>query len=72
MAMLMLEAIGPEGERLALEAAELVGVPVGYDAELDCATFDSDAQDEEQLAAAVFEALAGIVPDWRTHLRVAE
>jgi hypothetical protein len=72
MAMLYLEATGPEGERLALEAGRLTEIPVGFDSELNTATFDSDELDEAELEGVVFDALGGIDPDWRSHLRVAE
>ena len=72
-ALLTLEAIGPKGEELAMQAGETLDVPVGFDTEFQCATFDSDAHDdEEHLKSAVFEALAGADPDWESHLRVAE
>ena len=70
--ILILEAIGPKAERLALEAGEAIDVPVGYDPELECASFDSDTLDEQQLEATVFAALAGIDPEWQAHLRKAE
>jgi hypothetical protein len=72
MALLFLEAIGPEGERLALEAGRLTEIPVGFDSELRTATFDSDELDAAELEGVVFDALGGIDPDWRSHLRVAD
>ena len=72
MALLLLEAIGPEGERLALEAGRLTEIPVGFDSEFNTATFDSDELDGAELEGIVFDALGGIDPDWRSHLRVAE
>ena len=72
MALFLLEAIGPEGERLALEAGRLTEIPVGFDSELNTATFDSDELDGAELEGIVFDALGGIDPDWRSHLRVAE
>ena len=72
MALLTLEAIGPNGERLAMQAGEVVDVPVGFDPEFACATFDSDTLGEEELEGVVFDALGGIDPEWRTHLRLAE
>jgi hypothetical protein len=73
MAMLILEAIGSNGEQLAMAAADAIDVPVGWDSELNSATFDSDSHgSEEELQAAVFEALDGIDPDWRTHLQRVE
>jgi hypothetical protein len=72
MALLFLEAIGPEGERLALEAGRLTEIPVGFDSEFNTATFDSDELDAAELEGVVFDALGGIDPDWRSHLRVAD
>jgi hypothetical protein len=72
MALLILEAIGPDGERLAMEAGRLTEIPVGWDAELSSATFDSDDLGEAELEGIVFDALGGIDPEWRSHLRVAE
>jgi hypothetical protein len=72
MALLFLEAIGPEGERLALEAGRLTEIPVGFDSEFNTATFDSDELDAAELEGIVFDALGGIDPDWRSHLRVAD
>ena len=72
MGMLFLEAIGAEGERLALEAGRLTEIPVGFDSELSTATFDSDELDDAELEGVVFDALGGLDPDWRSHLRVAE
>jgi|RhiMetdeSRZDD1v2_1073273.scaffolds.fasta_scaffold947483_2 hypothetical protein len=72
MALLLLEAIGPEGERLALEAGRLTEIPVGFDSEFNTATFDSDELDAAELEGVVFDALGGIDPDWRSHLRVAD
>lgn len=73
MTMLFMEAIGPEGERLALAAAERIGVPVGWDADLASATFDSDEHaDEASLREAVFAALAELDSDWASQLREAE
>jgi hypothetical protein len=69
MALLFLESIGPEGERLALEAGRLTEIPVGFDSGLGSATFDSDELGEAELEGIVFDALAGIDPDWRDHLR---
>ena len=72
MALLFLEAIGPEGERLALEAGRLTEIPVGFDSEFNTATFDSDELDAAELEGVVFDALGGIDPDWRSHLREAD
>lgn len=72
MGMLILESIGDRGGELANEAAEAVGVPAGFDPDLDSVTFDSDQYDDEDLRATVTEALDGIDPDWSSHLRIAE
>jgi len=70
--MLILNAIGPRGEELALEAGKITEIPVGIDAELDSATFDSAAYEEAELEGIVFDALGGLDPDWRSHLKPAE
>ena len=72
MGLLTLEAIGPEGERLALAASDTTDIPVGWDSEFNCATFDSDDLEGAELEAVVYDALGGLDPDWRSHLRVAE
>ena len=72
MAILTLEAIGPDAEELAMEAGKATDIPVGYDPEFDCATFDSDTLGADELQTTAFEALAGIDPDWETRLRVAD
>ena len=72
MGMLFLASIGPRGEELAMAAGERTGIPVGFDPELESATFDSDGMDEQELQTAVFGALDELDPDWRTHLELAE
>ena len=72
MGLLILNATGPRGEELAMEAAKITEIPVGWDEELDAATFDADAYDEAELQGIVFDALGGIDPDWRSHLELAE
>ena len=72
MGMVILEAIGSEGERLALGAGEVTDVPVGWDSDLSSATYDADGMDDGELEAVIFDALTGLDPDWRSHLRVAE
>ena len=74
-----MEAIGPEGERLARAAGDAAEeVTVGWDAEFNSATFDSDTYDpdtelsEDEVRSRVFAALDGLDPDWRSHLREAE
>ena len=70
MALLFLEAIGPEGERLALEAGRLTEIPVGFDSEFNTATTRTSST--RPSSRVVFDALGGIDPDWRSHLRVAD
>ena len=69
--MLILEATDSTGEQLASQAADATGIAMGWDAELSCATFDSDLDDAE-LQKAVYDALAAADPDWSTHLQVTE
>ena len=71
MAILTLEAIGPRGEELAMQAGERRDIPVGWDAEFQCATFDSDLE-EAELRTIVCEELARLDSEWESHLRVAE
>lgn len=71
-AILTLEAIGPKGEKLAEQAGDALDIPVGFDPEFECATFDSDEHGEDDLQSAVFDALDGIDPEWHSQLRVAE
>lgn len=72
MGLLTLEAIGSDGEQLAMRAGEITEVPVGWDSEFSCATFDSDSMDDAELEGVVFDALNGLSSDWRSHLRMAE
>jgi hypothetical protein len=71
-ALLTLEAIGPRGEELSLAAGDATHVSVGFDPEFECATFDADSLDIEELKEVVFEALTDLDPDWGTHLRVLD
>ena len=71
MAMLFMEAIGPKGEELALAAGETTEIPVGWDPELNTATFDSDLP-EPELEGIIFDALNGLDTGWRSHLQVTE
>ena len=71
MAMLFMEAVGPRGEELALAAGETTEIPVGWDPELNTATFDSDLP-EPELEGSLFDALNGLDFDWRSHLQVTE
>jgi hypothetical protein len=72
MAMLILEAIGPKGEELALAAADARGYPVGWDSEFNSATIDADGVEQGELQAVIFEELDARDPDWRSHLQVVE
>jgi hypothetical protein len=72
VSLLILESIGPKGEELAMKAGEVTEIPVGFDPELESATFDSDDLSEAELQGIVFDALGGIDPEWRSHLRLAE
>ena len=72
MALLILEAIGPKGEELAMKAGDQLDIPVGFDPEFESATFDSETIAEDDLQVIVFEALGRIDPDWQSHLRLAE
>jgi hypothetical protein len=72
MAMLILEATGPKGEELAMAAGEAADVAVGWDEEFSSATFDSDSHDDDEFEAVITGALAGIDPDWRSHLRLVD
>ena len=70
--ILTLEAIGPKAEQLATEAGKVTDIPVGYDPEFECATFDSGMLEGKELEAVVIDALAGIDPEWQAHLRLAD
>ena len=70
--MLNLEAIGPRGEELALAAGDAIDVPVGFDPDLECATFDADSLELDDLKGAVEVALADLDPDWQTHMRILD
>ncbi|MGI9019409.1 MAG: hypothetical protein ACR2G3_01700 [Solirubrobacterales bacterium] len=72
MGMIILNSIGPKGEELAMKAGKVTEIPVGWDAGLDSATFDSDAYGEAELEGIVFDALGGLDPEWREHLALAE
>jgi hypothetical protein len=72
MAMLILEAIGPNGEELAMAAGEAREIPVGWDPEFECATFDADGIDDDELETLIFEELDARDPDWRSHLKLAD
>ena len=72
VAMLILEGTGPKAEELAMKAGEETEIPVGFDPEFESATFDADELDDAELQRVVFEALDGIDPDWRSHLKVVD
>lgn len=70
--MLILEAIGPDGEALAIAAGEAREIPVGWDSEFESATFDADGIDDEELQTVIFEQLDAQDPEWRSHLQLVE
>ena len=70
--MLILEAIGPRGEELAMAAAKARDIAVGWDSEFDSATFDADGIDEAELQTVIFEELDARDPEWRSHLQLVE
>ena len=72
MGMLILEATGSEGERLAMAAADKAGVAAGWDSEFGSATFDSDDLGDEELKRTVFSALDELDPNWRDQLQVVD
>ena len=72
MSILILEAVGPKGEQLAMQAGDQLDIPVGFDPEFESATFDADSIAEDELQTIVFEALGRIDPEWQSHLRVAD
>jgi len=72
MGLLALEAIGSNGEQLAMEAGRVTDIPVGWDDEFSCATFDSDSLDDAELQGVIFDALSGLDAAWAEQLRLAE
>ena len=72
MGIMTFEAIGPNAEQLATQAAERIDVAVGFDPEFGGATFDSDTLDDEALKEVLFDVFAAIDADWQEHLRLAE
>jgi hypothetical protein len=70
--MLILEAIGPRGEELALAAADARGYPVGWDSEFNSATIDADGIDDDELRTVIFEELDSRDPEWRSQLQEVE
>ena len=71
MSMLILEATDSDGERLAMAASDKTGIAVGWDPELNSATFDSDL-DGNDMQQQIFAALDEIDPTWRIHLHIVE
>jgi hypothetical protein len=71
-AILTLEATGSKGEELAMKAGEQIDITVGWDSEFNCATFDAEELDDEQLQTTVFDALGRLDPDWQSQLKMAE
>ena len=72
VAMLIMEAVGPRGEELAMAAGEAREIPVGWDPEFESATFDADGIDDDELEAVIVEELDARDPDWRSHLRLVD
>ena len=70
--MLILEAIGPRGEELAMAAAKARDIAVGWDDEFDSATFDADGISDDELQTVIFEELDAQDPEWRGHLQLVE
>jgi hypothetical protein len=70
--MLILEAIGPRGEELAMVVGKEREIAVGWDSEFDSATFDADGIDETELEAVIVEELDAQDPEWRSHLQLVE
>ena len=70
--MLILEAIGPRGEELALAAADARGYPVGWDSEFSSATIDADGVGDDELRTVIFEELDSRDPGWRSQLQEVE
>ena len=72
MGMLILEAIGPRAQELAIAAADARGYPAGWDSEFSSATIDADGLGDEELQAVIFEELDARDPEWRSHLQPVE
>lgn len=70
--MLIMEAIGPRGEELAMAAGAARDIAVGWDDEFSSATFDADDIDDAELEAVITEELDDRDPDWRSHLRLVD
>jgi hypothetical protein len=70
--MLIMEAIGPRGEELAMAAGAARDIAVGWDGEFNSATFDADGIDDSELEAVIVEELDDQEPDWRSHLKLVD
>jgi hypothetical protein len=70
--MLIMEAIGPRGEELAMAAGAARDIAVGWDGEFNSATFDADGMDDSELEAVIVEELDDREPDWRSQLRLVD
>jgi hypothetical protein len=70
--MLIMEAIGPRGEELAMAAGAARDIAVGWDDEFNSATFDTDDIDDSELEAVIVEELDDREPDWRSHLKLVD
>ena len=69
-ALLNLEAIGPRGEELALAAGDAIDVPVGFDPDLECATFDADSLEPDDLKGLLAPYPAAGMTSWQVSARV--
>lgn len=70
--MLIMEAIGPRGEELAMAAGAARDIAVGWDDEFNSATFDADGMDDDELEAVIVEELDDHEPEWRSHLKLVD
>jgi hypothetical protein len=70
--MLIMEAVGPRGEELAMAAGAAREIAVGWDPEFESATFDADGIDDTELEVAIVEELDARDPDWRSQLRLVD
>jgi hypothetical protein len=70
--MLIMEAVGPRGEELAMAAGAAREIAVGWDSEFNSATFDADGIDDTELEAVIVEELDDRDPDWRLQLRLVD
>ena len=71
--MLILEAIGPRGEELALAAADARGYPVGWDSRVQLGDDRRRrTSTTRSCEAVIFEELDARDPEWRSHLQPVE